>query len=605
MGGKFDPQIFFQRAENIGLYVPAADVLGFSRRTLDLPGAWAALVTGQAGEDTVIPAGAAIDGGDLEDVLFVRITAFDIDYDVKQLHTSDDFDCRVDVQLRLRLIPERGELVSFRSTIQASHRVIQTDHIVSYFDSIIRSTVSTFTAEHQADSLVESKTQEQLSHALTDALDGPCFSSGLVLDAPPVVRVESSSLKKVQQVKTDSARRHAEHQAAKPLRAALKQAQHEHLDHLSSLLVRLNELADASPNIKLPELVRTFNEQQRGEIYEAIFATDAAENLTSKKHTQWIVVSAGDELLFFDPANLEAPVRQIPIALDAGAVRSVQYVENHNNQRYLLLGAAKGVYRMGVDASTPEATFLVDHPPEVRGGFNAVAQVGDRIVASHSEIGIYQWHANETSGGKLLFESITRGAGAIRFIQQDSGDFYCSVDDKILRWSAHSDDEKPSQIYIGSRSTITSLMICSEGLFAGNSSGEVLHWPVGGSSPTLAAQEWGTHLDEPVILHRGQHRAVESIHLYESQGIRRLIYTNTSLYVHALVLGDTFSGRYEAGGQTLRRVNVAPDMLVATTELRDRLIVWKPGKPNQPDATISVSRICNRSVQDVCLIPMA
>lgn len=594
MGGKFDPQVFFQRAENIGLYVPASDVLGFARRALDLPGAWAALVTGQAGEDTVIPAGAAIEGGDLEDILFVRITAFEIDYEFNQLHTHDDFDCRVNVQLRFRLIPDRGELVSFRNTIQASLRVIQTDHITAYFESTVRSAVSTFATKHRADVLIESKTQEQLSKALADELDGPCFSSGLVMDAPPVVRVESSSLKQVQQVKTQAARRHAEHQAAQPLRAALIQAQHEHLDHLSSLLVRLNELADASPDVELPELVRTFNQQQRGEIYEAIFAADNLENQPLKKHTQWVVVSAGDEILYFDPVKLETPVRQIPIALEAGPVRSVQYETDDQGRQTLLLGAAKGVYRMGVDASTPDATFLVDHPPEVRGGFNAAVQVGDRIVASHSEIGIYLWNANEPSTGKLLFESVTRGASAIRFVQQDGDDLYCGVDDKILRWSVNSDDdhEKPSRVYGGSNSTITSLMVCCEGLFAGNSSGEVLHWPIGDDA------------NEPVILHRGQQRAVESISLYESQGIRRLIFSDTSLYVHALVLGDTFTCRYEAGGQTLRRVEVAPDMLVATTELRDRLIVWKPGRPSQPEATISVSRICNRSVQDVCLVPV-
>ena len=97
---------------------------------------------------------------------------------------------------------------------------------------------------------------------------------------------------------------------------------------------------------------------------------------------------------------------------------------------------------------------------------------------------------------------------------------------------------------------------------------------------------------------------VESISLSLSQGVRRLIFTDTSLYVHAMVLGDTFTCHYEAGGQTLRRVEVAPDMLVATNELRDRLILWKPGQPENPASTIAVSRLCNRSVQDVCLVPM-
>ncbi|MCH7808217.1 MAG: hypothetical protein IIB60_03235 [Planctomycetes bacterium] len=93
--------------------------------------------------------------------------------------------------------------------------------------------------------------------------------------------------------------------------------------------------------------------------------------------------------------------------------------------------------------------------------------------------------------------------------------------------------------------------------------------------------------------------------MLSSHGVKRLVFTDTSLHVHAQVMGDSFSCRYEAGGQTLRRVEVAPDLLVATNDLRDRLILWSPGKPDRPRATISVSRLCQRSIQDVCLIQRA
>ena len=81
-----------------------------------------------------------------------------------------------------------------------------------------------------------------------------------------------------------------------------------------------------------------------------------------------------------------------------------------------------------------------------------------------------------------------------------------------------------------------------------------------------------------------------------------MIFTDTSHRVHAKVLGDSFECNYEAGGQTLRRVDVAPDLLVATTELRDRLICWKPGNPDKPFATIALASLTGRSVQDVCLV---
>ena len=69
------------------------------------------------------------------------------------------------------------------------------------------------------------------------------------------------------------------------------------------------------------------------------------------------------------------------------------------------------------------------------------------------------------------------------------------------------------------------------------------------------------------------------------------------------MLGDSFTCRYEAGGQTLRRVEVAEDVIVATNDLRDRIICWHPNEPARPYANVGVAQMTGRSVQDVCLLP--
>lgn len=88
-------------------------------------------------------------------------------------------------------------------------------------------------------------------------------------------------------------------------------------------------------------------------------------------------------------------------------------------------------------------------------------------------------------------------------------------------------------------------------------------------------------------------------------GMGRLFYTDTSLAVFARVVGDSFICRYEAGGQTIRRVEVAPDLIVATNDVRDRIICWNPGEPLKPYGVATVSRLTTHSIQDVCLIPFA
>ena len=64
-----------------------------------------------------------------------------------------------------------------------------------------------------------------------------------------------------------------------------------------------------------------------------------------------------------------------------------------------------------------------------------------------------------------------------------------------------------------------------------------------------------------------------------------------------------FRSRYEAGGQTVRRAECAADIIVATTDARDRVLIWRADEPQQPACVINIHRLTGRSIQDVCLIP--
>ncbi len=582
---KFDPKLFFQRTDNVTLYVPASEVFGLFKRSLDLPGSWAALVTRSTGDQTVVPAGGAVESADAEDVLFVRVTPVDVELEEEDIATRDGFQCRADLRLRLSLIPERGELLSFQKSVVGSHRVVQAAGIARYLQPIIRSVLLRLASEQDAASLVDAGSTEAISAALAEAVEAPCFAAGLTLEGRPTARFDSKTVRQVQQAREVTARRRGEHDAARQLQEAIDRAQAEHLDHLASLLTRLNDLAAGSPEVELPELIRTFSEQQRGELYEALFASEVTAS-----QTQWLVVAAGDELLFFDASDLGTPARRLTISGEAGPVRSIQTLHTEKGRPILLLGAATGVYRLPVDRAEPDLTLEVAGSPPVRGGFNAVASLDDRVFATHSELGLFEWNVNEPGTSRARLESMTRGATAVRNVQCFEGDLYCSIDDRVIRFPADESADRPASIHTGSQAMIAALCATTDGVFAGNADGDVLYWSKGRDT-------------DPELFHRGSHRAAESVWLLSSQGVRRLVFTDTSLHVHARVLGDNFTCRYEAGGQTLRRVEVAPDLIVATNDLRDRLFCWTPGRPNQPTATVAVSRMCSRSVQDVCLVP--
>ena len=584
MAGKFDPKLFFQDVKNVALHVPARELFGLLKRSLDLPPQWAAMIHKVSGDHVIVPASGQVDATDAEDILFVRATPVTLSLDEEGIVTKDRFECRANVRLSVSVMTERGELQSFLKSVVGSHRVAQAHGLASHLSPSVRAGLAQYAAEHEGSELVEGTSAEQLSAAVAKALEAPLFAAGMILDGTPAVCVESKTLRHVRQSEQDAARRRAEHAAAREVQTALDKAQGEHLEHLSGLLTRLKELAAKSPDVELPELIRTFSERERGELYEALFASE-----TPTTRTRWIVAIAGDEVLFFAPDDLETPARRVTVTGEVGPVRSIQTAIQGDGTPVLLLGAATGVYRLPLDAAEPDLALVVEPMPSVRGGFNAVALAGDRVFASHSELGVFEWNVTDVAPGRLRFASMTRDAKAVRGVVFEGGDLYCAIDDRVIRWPADVVSESPTHIYTGSESTITAICPVGDELFAGNGDGEVLRWKAG--RDTL-----------PERVHSGSQRAVESVWGLASHGVRRLVYTDTSLGVHAQVVGDAFTCRYDAGGQTLRRVEVAPDLLVATNDLRDRLICWTPGEPDKPARVISVSRIVGRSVQDVCLV---
>lgn len=585
--GKFDPQDFFPHAEHVALHVAAAELFGFMKRSLNLPPQWAALLGRSTGDYSVVRPGGRVDGTGTDSVLFARVSPLDLVFDEEHLVTRDGYHCRARVRARVSLMPERMELRSFYTNVLGSRRVAKLEAVVRYCQPGIRAALAKIAAEHDAATLVDGGAGEAVVKAVREAVDAACFSAGMKRELPPTVQFESDALREVQEARQEATRRQAEHEARRQVQEALRRAQDEHLDHLSDLLGRVRDLAEASPEVELPELLRTFNERQRGELYEALFAAEQPD-----EHTRWIVVAAGEELLFFDPEQTDRPGQRLTIAGPAGPVRSIQSASTADGQVILLLGAATGVYRSPIDDAEPDTTLLVAGAPGVRGGFNAVAQAGDCVWASHSELGLYEWPLANPTAGRQRFQQITRNARAVRHVQVFDGNLYASIDERVIAWPADGAGDQPARAYTGSRATITAVCATPDGVFAGNSEGDILHWPLDRES-------------DPERLHQGSQRAAESVWLLATHGVRRLVYTDTSLRVHARVVGDSFCCGYEAGGQTLRRVEVAPDAIVATNDLRDRLLYWIPSTPSRPRATISVASLCGHSIQDVCLVPRA
>ena len=578
---KFDPQSFFQRTENVALHVPASEVFSLLKRSIELPPQWSALIGRANGDHVVIKPGGVVDAEDVEDILFVRLAASELKLRLEALSSKDGFFFDANVRLRVLPVADRAELDGFLRTVMGSRRVIQIDSLSAHLQPVIHGTMATFLSERDASHLMDATMWHSAGEAVATALQVPLFTAGLSLESPPSVSLESVMFRNVQKVREEASVRQAQHEASRQVNEALRVARTEHLDRLAESLAKLREMAAASPGVELPELIRTFSDHQRGQLYEALFATD-----TPISQTQWIVAATSDELLFFDAKNPAQPARRLRIEGTAGPARSVQIAQGG----VLLVGAARGVYVWPLDRVMPEQTLLVEGECAVRGGFNSAVKIEGVLAGTHSELGVCEWDWVDGTRLSARFADWTRGAKAVRNIAQLDGNLYCSIDDQIVRWRPGSTNSSPEATYRGAGSLISALEPAVEGLYAGTSQGDLVFWPAGSN-------------DSPELLQRGMNRAIESIWMQRFHGVRRLVYTDTSSRVHARVVGDNYTFHYEAGGQTLRRVEVAPDLLVATNELRDRLICWSPSRPQQPVGVIQVGAISGRNVQDICLVP--
>lgn len=580
---KLDPKTFLQSPEAIAAVFDPGEMFSLLTRSFDIETSQAALVERDQGDRIVCSPGDSISADGVTDVMLVRTTPIAVQLDGMIVSSADDYQCPATVTFNVSLVTEPSELNAFRKVVVGSNRSATTASLQAHFEPVVLRNLAEMAEGRGVEVLISPKNADVLSAELADGLKKTAFSSGLRIEKPIDVRFDSPVYRQVIASRADARRRQEAFAADRRIELAVETARQQHSEKLADLLGDLKSLADRSPDHDLGNLLATFSEVDRGDLYSALLETDDARSTTER-----IVVGSGCELLFYDPTLLESPVDRVTIPDTIGPVRSVQTHLDCSGNRRLFVGAAQGLHELDVDGGGSVVTYIADADDSIRGGVNSVALAGNLVFASHSELGLLCWPRGGSSPAGRIMRDRTENAKAVRSVCFYNGAIYFSIDDQVMKIPADGLDQEPVE-FKGSCALISSLWPSVDGIYAGNAEGQVLHWPAG-------------EFDQPEILHAGRQRSVESVTVIDFGGLRRLFYADTSFAVFARVVGDAYTCRYEAGGQTLRRVEVAPDLIVATNEMRDRLICWRPSRPSAPESVASVSQLTGHSIQDVCLI---
>ncbi|MCP4592149.1 MAG: hypothetical protein GY842_15550 [bacterium] len=579
-----DPGQFLEQEDAAAVVAPARDLFSLLSRSLKLPPTIAALVTRKTGDRVLIRPGAEVAGDDATEVMFFQTAPLEFRLERSGVTSADRYLCDGAAAVSVTIIPERSEAESFRNAVLGSRRVVRMDAIAQHLEQEAGGALARFAEEHSADDLIDGRHATDAAVAVREALTTVCFQAGLTLTDDPSVSFDSEGGRAVRSKEAKVARRLDEQAAQAQLEDALSAARSKRVGELESTMDRLQSLAAESPGAALPDLLRTFSESERARLYTALF-----ESQDVAPATRWLVAAVADELVFFAPGQLERPARRIRMSGEIGALRSIQVASLSGGEYRLLAGAARGVYELGPESSSAEVCYSAVGLGEVRGGVNAAAVSDEDVFATHSELGLLRWNRSAPQHCTPCCVDLTTNARAVRNVRIAGDRVFFSADDRIV--SVALDDEHDRRMYTGSGAVITSLLTAGTDLFAGNARGEVLHWPDGSTGA-------------PQVLHGGSRRPAESLALVSGGGVERLFYTDTTLAVFARVLGDTFTCRYHAGGQTLQRAEAAADLVVAMDDPRWSLLVWRSNQPDRPLANINIHNLTDHSIQDITLVPL-
>lgn len=580
----FDVKAFFTNEDALAALVDPEDLFGFWNRSYRVPVGQCAVVIRKTGDRVLCSAGSDLTSDEVAEVIWVRTGTFSLKYTNVAVHSIDHYQCHADVELRVHLIPEAAELVGFRNRVIGSANTANHSTVADYFRPQIALGLAGAADGRGVGVLIDAENAETIGGELFESLKPAAFGAGVHIDAQIHIQIDAPMYRQSLRTRAELKRRREQISAKDRVEQARAQAERSNSERVATLLEQLRERAEASPSDSLATLVQQFDETERCHLYEALFAT--CDNALA---TDRIIVGSGDELLSFEPGSSDTPKDRITVAGDIGPIRSVQTYLDANGAQRLCIGASVGVYELAADLGGEMISYRADEVGEVRGGVNSVAIAGDQLYATHSELGLLVWDRRADEPARRLCREVTDPAKAVRCARFHPTGVYFSADHVVYRMLA-GDEGANLEPFVGSRSIITAVCVTDRNVYAGNAEGEVVAWSL-------------DRPGDPTVIHTGRRRSCESVFMVDFDGIERLFYTDTSSAVFARIIDDSFISRFEAGGQTLRRVEVAADLIVATNEARDRLFVWKTSTPDTPSAVLPIARLTTHSVQDVCLLP--
>lgn len=543
-----------------------------------IPDTWAGLVVTPDGRRRFVPAGEDPDPHRDDTLVLVRNRAMTVPLALADVPAADH-PVSGTAELLVRWPLREDDLAALHQTLLVEQAELTLDRLGAALERAGAGlALRAFVRGRPASDLVHGDMRTALHEHLRAELKAFLFTAGLELERLGGVTFSSPSLADQVARERRTARR-LEELAARDLveRTALAATQRR-LDDLSGILGKLKAAAAEHGETRWHTLLPSLTPGERGRLLESLW------RLTPDRVvTRAIVIVAGRECVWLDPADLQRPSRRVQLPDELGGLRSVSFAPSDGT---LLVGAGLGVWRL--DATTGEVrgryTAPADETP--RTGFNAAVITRGQLFATHSQLGAWSWPLDNPGDAAPLLRPIQGMPRTIRAVTTDEhGRVLLAADNRVHAFDLAGETAWQTPPTDGS---VHALAALEEWLFAGTSTGALLRCDLN------LRDAW-------LPVHRG-HGAIESISARRWDDLVELVIPAGADGVCGVYVGQGFVTRLLRTTLPIRRTWAADDALVALTDARDRLIVLTGTMPAGTGAEVAVARLLGHSLQDACLV---
>jgi hypothetical protein len=577
------------------------------RAATPIPDGWMGLVERRDGSRRLVPAGEEPRSAVGDRLVLVRTSSIQVPLAVDETPAACGHGVLATCGMALRWQARDDDLAALRAALLGSGELSADALGRAVAHAGAEAALRKFIRQRPAGKLVHDDLREDLFVSLREELKKFLFSAGATLEGLSAPRFVSPMLAQEERIQRDADTNLRRIQAGEMVQQARLTATQRRLDGLSTIFEKLRTAAGSDQSQQWHDLLPALSPGERGQLLENLW------RLTPDRQVaQAIVAAAGNECVWIDPAHPDSIVRRVTLAADFGGLRSTAFCHERG---WLLVGAARGVWVLNAADGALLNRYEVPETESPRTGFNSAAVCGDRLVATHSQLGCWSWRLDQSAPPTALLRP---AAGVPKTVRAATPVWWDRLPVGVRggedrpevgppRMEGHvlfaADDRVHAMLCDGSGaratgsvgSSITCLALLDDELYVGTADGVLvvrLDWSA--KPPALVSDAWR-------IVHRAR-GAIETIVVRRWNDLIELVLPAGLDGVCGVYAEESIVSRLMPAYSPIRRVWACDDAIVALNENRDRLAVLHSSRPERIAQEIPLARMLGSSIQDACLV---